>query len=195
MNSDKLPPHNTEAEEAVLGSLLIDPDAIAVIAPWLSPEDFYNDSTRWTYDVCLSMYEKSEAINQITVAESLFRRGRLEEIGGMAYLSHVVSILPTSIHLEHYAQIVHRLASMRRLISAAGQIAAMAYDADSDADSVLSKAEDILFKLRGNDGSRDFIHIRHILEHYFEETGSDDVVVEGHITGIASGFDRLDSLL
>ncbi|HJX69857.1 MAG TPA: replicative DNA helicase, partial [Dehalococcoidia bacterium] len=134
------------------------------------------------------------AINQITVADELARRGKLEEVGGIAYLSHLVSVLPTSIHVEYYAQIVHRLAMMRRLIAAAGQIAAIGYEAGSDLDATLDKAEDILFKLRRGERPHDFVHIRQVLNQYFEETGLAAPSVE-HPSHVLTGFAALDELL
>jgi replicative DNA helicase len=124
--NEKLPPHNIEAEEAVIGSLLVDPEAaILKTVISLKPEDFYREKNQWLYEGCVSLYERNEAINQITVAQEVARQGKLEEVGGVAYLSHLVSVLPTSVHVEHYAKIVHNLSVMRRLISAAGQIAAI----------------------------------------------------------------------
>ena len=194
MSNEKLPPHNIEAEQAVLGSLLIDPDAIVVVASALSPDDFYDERAQWVYDGCLSLWNRNEAINQITVAEELARKGRLEEVGGVTYLSQAVSVVPTSIHIEYYAQIVHRLAVMRRLIGAAGQIAALAYEADPEMDAVLNKAESILFRLRHGETSRGFIHIRQLLEQYFEE-GGPVAPREGHPAHLFTGFTRLDQFL
>ena len=169
MKSDRLPPHSIEAEEAVLGSLLVDPECIVTVAPWLVAADFYDERNQWTYDGCVALYERGDAINQVTLAEELDRQGKLDEMGGMAYLSHVVSILPTSVHLEYYADIVHRLAIMRRLINAGERISALGYEADPDVDAVLGKAEGLLFKVRREERHRDFVHIRHVLDEYFEE--------------------------
>jgi replicative DNA helicase len=195
--NEKLPPHNVEAEEAVIGSLLVDPDAIVKTAIFLKPEAFYREKNRWLYEACLALYERNEAINQITVAQELARQGKLEEIGGVAYLSHLVSVLPTSVHVEYYAQIVHRLSIMRRLIVAAGRIAAVGYDAEPDLDAALSRAEDILFKVRRGESPRDFVHIRHILEQYWEESGLATIPSEttGQLSHVNTGFPALDELL
>ena len=165
----KLPPHNVEAEEAVLGSLLVDPDSITETAIFLKPEAFYREKNLWVYEACLALYDRSEAINQITVAQELATQGRLEAVGGAGFLSLLVERLPTSLHIEHYARIVHRLSVMRRLISAAGQIAAIGYEAEADLDSAMNKAEDALFRVRRGESPRDFMHIRRILEQYWEE--------------------------
>jgi len=195
--SEKLPPHDIDAEEAVIGSLLIDGTAIYKIAPFLQKEDFYSEQTQLVYDACLSLYQRNEAINQITVAQELDRRKKLETCGGAAYLSHLVSIVPTSLDIEHYAQIVSRLSVMRRLISAADQIAKIGYQADPDVDASLSRAEDVLFRIRHGQSPRDFVHIRQVLDRYFEPTVP-AAEAEGYLETIPyalSGFIALDEFL
>ena len=193
----KLPPHNVEAEEAVLGSLFVDPDSITETAIFLKPEAFYREKNRWVYEACLALYDRNEAINQITAAQELATQGRLEAIGGAGYLSLLVERLPTSLHVEHYARIVHRLSVMRRLISAAGQIAAIGYEAEADLDSALNKAEDALFRVRRGESPRDFIHIRHLLEQYWEEGSLIGAGLEeaGRLAHVDTGFPALDELL
>ena len=171
MISENLPPHDVEAEKAVLGSLLIDSEGIFKIANFLRPDDFFTPENQWVYDACFSLYQRNEGINQITVAHELAQKGRLEEAGGAAYLSHLVSMVPTSLHIEYYGQIVSRLAVMRRLISAGSQITALGYEADSEVDVALNKAEDILFKTRQRQSRQDFVPIRQVLSQYFEEAG------------------------
>ena len=197
MYGEKLPPHDTDAEEAVIGSLLIDGTAIYKIATFLQQPDFYSERNQWIYGACLSLYQRPDgAINQITVAQELDRRGKLEACGGAAYLSHLVSIVPTSLHIEHYAQIVYRLSIMRHLITASDQIAAIGYQADPDVDASLNRAEDILFRLRHGQSPRDFIHIRQVLDKYFETPSRPEA--EGYIEpipNVVSGFTGLDELL
>ena len=192
---EKLPPHNIEAEEAVIGSVLVDPEAILKTVLFLKPENFFRETNRWIYEACIALYERNEAINQITVSQELASKGRLEAVGGPACLSRLVSVLPTSVHAEYYAQIVHRLAIMRHIISAAGQIAAIGYQAESDIDTALSKAEDILFRLRRGENPREFVHIRRVLEQYFEEDSFAAPVLEGHPHEVFTGFVALDELL
>jgi len=194
-DAERLPPHNIEAEEAVIGSLIVDPDAIDK-TDFLKPEAFFREKNRWLYGACLSLRERKEAINQITVAQELARQGKLEEVGGIAYLSHLVSVLPTSIHVEYYARIVHRLAVMRQLIDAAGRIAAIGYEADPDVGTALSKAEDILYRMRSGERRRDFVPIRDVLEKYFEDSGF--AAQPPHLAGlphVLTGFAGLDELL
>jgi len=193
----KLPPHNVEAEEAVLGSLFVDPDSITETAIFLKPEAFYREKNRWVYEACLALYDRNEAINHITAAQELATQGRLEAVGGAGYLSLLVERLPTSLHVEHYARIVHRLSVMRRLISAAGQIAAIGYEAEADLDSAMNKAEDALFRVRRGESPRDFIHIRRILEQYWEEGSLIGAGLEeaGRLAHVDTGFPALDELL
>jgi replicative DNA helicase len=193
---EKSPPYDIEAEEAVIGSLLIDPDAILKIATSLKPEDFFSETNRVIYQACISLYQRpNEVVNQITVAHELARQNRLEEIGGAAYLSHLISIVPTSLHIEHYAQIVSNAALMRRLIAAAGQIAAIGYEAGPDVESSLNDAEDILFKVRARQGLRGLVPIREVLGQYFEEAGQPTTLREGEVPHILTGFAALDDFL
>ena len=193
MIEEKLPPHDIEAEEAVLGSLLIDGEAIHKIATFLKPEDFYREKNLWVYEACFSLYERNEAIDQVTVAHELGRLGRLEAVGGAAYLSHLVSMVPTSVHIEHYANTVHRLSLMRGLIIASSQIAAIGYEAGPDIDAALGRAEDILFRLRRGESRRDFLHIRQILDRYFEEAELALPAMEGRV--VKTGFPALEEIL
>jgi replicative DNA helicase len=200
MYGDKLPPHDIDAEEAIIGSLLIDGTAIHKIATLLEQPDkkspFYSERNAWIYDACRALYQRDEAIDQITVAQELDRGGKLENCGGAAYLSHLIAICPTPLDIEHYAQIVSRLSMMRRLIDAAGQIANIGYQADPDVDASLSRAEDILFRLRHGQSRRDLTHIRQVLDKYFETIVPE---AEGYpkelLPYVLSGFTGLDEFL
>jgi replicative DNA helicase len=198
MNGEKLPPHDIDAEEAVIGSLLIDGTAIYKIASLLQSSHFYSERNSLIYGACLTLYKRpeNEAINQITVAQELDRQGKLETCGGAAYLSHLIAICPTPLDIEHYAKIVYRLSTMRRLIDAAGQIASIGYQADPDVDASLSRAEDILFQLHHGQSQRDLTHIRQVLDRYFETVAPE---AEGYpkepIPYVLSGFAGLDEFL
>jgi replicative DNA helicase len=206
VSSQRLPPHDIDAEEAVIGSLLIDGAAIYKVATILDededynkPSYFYHEPTKLLYKACLLLYQRSEAINQITVAQELDRQGKLDVCGGAAYLSHLISIVPTSLDVEHYARIVYRLAISRRLIDAARQIETIGYQAEPDVDTSLSRAEDILFRLGHGQSPRDFVHIRQVLDKYFEEAAPIPATgVEGYRGALPyalSGFVGLDALL
>jgi len=194
----KLPPHDIAAEESVTGSLLIDGTVIYKVATFLQQSDFYSEQNQGIYGACLSLYQRNEAINQITVAQELARQGKLETCGGAAYLSHLISIVPTTLDIEHYAQIVYRLSMMRRLVTASSQIAAIGYEADPDVDASLSRAEDILFRLHEGESTRDLIPIRQVLDRYFEATTPRELTEEGEaesVPYVLSGFAGLDEFL
>lgn len=196
MNGEKIPPYNNEAEESVAGSLLIDGAAIYKIASLLQPADFYSEQCQLVYGTCLTLYQRNETIDQITVAQELDRQGKLAACGGAAYLSHLIADCVTSLDIEHHAQIVYRLAISRRLIEAARRIEAIGYEAGPDVDTSLNKAEDVLFKLRHGQSPRDFIPIRQVLDRYFEPPPVAER--EGYpalITHILSGFAGLDEFL
>lgn len=194
MIEERLPPHDIEAEEAVIGSLIVDPDAIFKIATFLVPEDFFDETNQVIYRACLSVHQRNEVVNQIIVAHELMRQNRLEQIGGAAYLSHLVSITPTPLYVEHYARIVSNAAAMRRLIAAAGQIAAIGYEADADVQSTLNKAIDILFQVGSKGAPTNLVLVRDILSKYFEEVGQPPLGGK-QIPHILTGFAGLDELL
>ena len=117
-------PHNIEAECGALGSLLIDPEAVSLIADRLRPEDFYRDAHRTIYEAIITLYERNAPADFITLCDLLEQRGLLETVGGASYLTSLINHVPTSGNLEYYAHIVAQKAGFRRLIHAAGQIAA-----------------------------------------------------------------------
>ena len=194
---DKLPPHDIDAEEATLGSLLIDGQAINKIEYLLEPGDFYSERDGWIYQACSDIYRRNEAINQITVAQELARRDKLENSGGAAFLSHLISVCPTSLDIEHYARIVYRLSLMRKLIMASEQISAIGYAAAPDVDASLDKSEDILYNLRHGRSARDFQHIRQILDKYFEAEPEqpEGSIKPSEMLHVPSGFTGLDDFL
>ena len=193
--TDRLLPHSVEAEESVIGALLIDNEAFPKITGIVTAEDFYVTKNRWCFEACLALFDRSEAINQVTVAEELVLRERLEEIGGTSYIAHLVRTVPTTIHVEHYAGIVQRTSIMRRLIRTADEIAAIGYEGDADAEAALSKAEDMLYRVRTARSTRDFIHLRDILNEYMEQSASLQSSRDTHLSPIATGFPDLDKLL
>ena len=193
--TDRLLPHSVEAEESVIGALLIDNEAFPKITGIVTAEDFYVTKNRWCFEACLALFDRSEAINQVTVAEDLVLRERLEEIGGTSYLAHLVRTVPTTVHVEHYAGIVQRTSIMRRLIRTADEIAAIGYEGDADSDAALSKAEDLLYRVRTAQSTRDFVHIRQVLDQYMEEAASLQAGADIHLSPIATGFADLDKLL
>ena len=193
--AERLPPHDIEAEEAVIASLLVDPEAVYKVAPVLKPEDFFREKNGWTYEACLALWERNQSINQVTVAHELARRSRLEEVGGAAYLSRLVTDLPTSVGVEHYAGLVQRDSSYRKLITAAGQIAGMAYQAPADVGGVLAKAETLVAAIRQGESIRDFVHLRELVEGYLASADRATAQDAREARAITTGFMDLDTLL
>lgn len=190
---DRLPPQNPEAEEAVLGSLLMDPEAVGKVSSFLKPEDFYRERNGVIYSVMLGIYDRHQPVDFLTVSDELKRAGRYEEVGGLGYLSHLIGVVPTAVHVEHYARIVERTAVKRRLISAAGKIAGVAYDDTLDLDTTLEKAEQLLFDVSQRRVSRDFEPLGAILGDYLEEMELRAADEESG-RGIPSGYIELDKL-
>ena len=195
MYEERLQPHDIEAEEAVIGSLLIDGESILKVASRIQPKDFYRDRNAYCFEACLALFERREAINQVTVTNQLNLQERLEPVGGAAYLSHLVSSVPTSVHIEHYANIVGRCSTMRRLIGAASEIAVIGYQGTADEEAALSQAENLLFSIRGGQSSREFVPIREVLDQFLEDRTNIAEPLSDANSVIMSGFATLDDLL
>ena len=196
MYAERIPPHDIEAEEAVIGSLVIDGESVLKINPLLKAEDFYRDRNRWCYEACQSLFERAVSIDQTTLGHELASRSRLEEVGGQAYLSELAAAVPTSVHIEHYAQIVHRTSLLRQLIRSAEEIATLGYQDTGDIETTLGDAEDILFRLRTGGSTRDFVHIREVVDRYLQdELTPTGTPLERGIAPIPSSLPELDQLL
>lgn len=158
MTTDNLlPPHDINAEEAVNGSLLIDGNAIREVVNTLKVNDFYNEANRNIYAACSDLYERDEAIDEVTLAQELDRKGKLEDAGGAAYLAHISSQVPTSLDIGSYAEIVTRLATMRDVIEAARDIQKIGHAASPDVEGSLSKVAGIVDGLKKGRGGHHII--------------------------------------
>ena len=195
MYAERLPPHDISAEESVIGSILIDGDSLNSVTSFLKANDFYSEKNRWCFQACFALLERSEAINQVTAAHELSLQDRLEAVGGASYLAHLVLVVPTSVHIEYYARIVQRTSVMRQIIRAAGDIANIGYEGSPDADATLSQAEELLFNIRSERGSRDFTHIREVLDTYMEESAAIHGPDARHLAPVPTGLGDLDKLL
>ncbi len=193
--AEKLLPHDVEAEEAVLGSLLIDGQCIARLAPLLKGGDFYRERNQLCFDAAVALFQRDQAIDQLTLAGELARTEKLDLVGGMAYLSHLVSITPTSAHAEDYAQAVSRTATMRKLIDAGVRITALGYNDTADLDATIREAEDALFAVRGSGPRRGFIPLRQFYDQFLQEQAqaADPWLITG--MPVMSGFPGLDEYL
>ena len=195
MYAEKLLPHDIEAEESVIGSLLIDSDSFLRVAHLIKPEDFYREKNRLCFTASLALFQRNEPIDQVTLARELSLNNQLEAVGGMAYLSHLVSVTPTSTHAEHYAQLVFRTSTMRRLVDAASRISAIGYEDTDDLESALRQSEDIIFRVRSGQPDRGFIPLRQIYDQFLEERAAITEGLAQDNAPIMTNFHDLDELL
>ena len=173
--TEKLPPFDVEAEEAVIASLLVDPDAISRVEPLVSSEDFYRDQNRWAYDAALALWQRSETINQVTLAHELARRDKLDDVGGLPYLSRITLDLATPIGVEHYAGIVRRDATYRAMIGVGAQIVQTAYQGGPDLEGAIARAENLVMSMRQSQRMGDLIPLRVLLDEFWEKPRIDDL--------------------
>ena len=195
MYAERLLPHDLDAEESIIGSLLIDGDSILRVGHMIKPEDFYREKNQICFASCIALFQRNEAIDQVTLARELGRNGQLETVGGMAYLSHLVSITPTSANSEYYAQAVARTSSMRRLIDAASKISAIGYQDTEDVENTLRQAEDVLFQVRSGQSERGFIGLRQIYDQYLEDRAALAEPMSQGGAPVMTGYNNLDLLL
>jgi replicative DNA helicase len=191
---DKITPANPEAEESVLGALLIDPDAVIRVASFLRADDFYREKNGWLYQAILDLHERRQPADFITVVDELERRNQLQETGGATYITTLINNTPTAVHVEHYAHIVERTATLRRLIGAAGNIAALAYEEADDLDELVDRAEQLIFGVSERRVRRDLTPVRQIMHGVVDRI---DFLHrhKGGILGVPSGFSKIDKLL
>ncbi len=193
--AEKLLPHDVEAEEAVLGSILIDGECLTRLVPLLKEGAFYRERNQLCFDAALSLFQRDQAVDQVTLAGELARTEKLVLAGGMAYLSHLVSITPTSVHAEDYAQVISRTSSMRRLIDAGNRIIDLGYADTEDLEATMRQAEDALFTVRGTGQPRSFVPLKEIYDQYLQEQASAAADPEFSGMPIMSGFPDLDECL
>ena len=195
MYAERLPPHDIDAEESVIGSVLIDGDSLNKVTPLLKPSDFYSEKSRWCYEAAISLVEKGDPVDQVSISHELALLDRLEGVGGTEYIAHLVMVVPTSVHIEHYGQIVRRTSIMRQLIQVGGDIASIGYEGSSDPETSLTKAEELLFRVRSGRRSSDFTPLRDVLDTYIEETSGVHDPDFSHLQPIPTGFTDFDKLM
>ncbi|MGH2531557.1 MAG: replicative DNA helicase [Thermomicrobiales bacterium] len=190
---ERLPPHNLEAEQSLLGSLLIDRDAIIKVASQVKADDFYSPANGAIYQAIVDLYNRREPTDFITLTDELGRREKLDQIGGIAYLSSLVNAVPTSVHVEYYGRIVERTATLRRLIDAGATIVGIGYQDGVDTEDALDSAERAIFDVSQRRTTRDFQSISEVLDRFFDQI---DHMQQnrGDVIGVATGFTDLDQL-
>lgn len=190
---ERIPPQNIEAEQSVLGSMLLEKEAINTAIEILKEEDFYREAHRLCFKAMLELAEKSEPIDVVTLTEILRQKKALETIGGVFYLTTLANAVPTAANVAYYAKIVQQKATARLLINTATKIVARGYEAGDDIEAVLDMAEQEIFKVSRQYGQEGFVplkeilldtfdHIAHLYEH------------KGGVTGVSSGFSDYDEM-
>jgi replicative DNA helicase len=190
----KLPPQNIEAEESVLGALMIDKNAIINVADILAPEDFYKPAHEKIYDAILELYKKTQPIDIFTVTNKLKESGILKDLGGSAYLTKLIESVPTAAHVGHYAQIVKEKKILRDLINASGDISEKAFSSGEDLGEMLDDVEKRIFSISQKSIPQKFTNISEELKsaaERIERLGSKD----GGLRGVPTGFQELDNIL
>jgi replicative DNA helicase len=190
---DRLPPQSVEAEQSVLGALLIDRDAVVEVAEILRPDDFYRVQHAEIYGAVLDLYERREPVDIVTVSEALERRDQLEHVGGSAYLTSLINLTPTAVNAVYYARIVERKAVLRNLIGAAGRIAGIGYEETADVDTSIDRAEQELFAVSQKRVASGFSQLRTLLHAAYDRL---DYLHQhkGEISGITTGIRGLDAM-
>lgn len=190
---DRVPPQNVEAEQSVLGAMLIEREAISKVAEFLRQEDFYREAHRLIYNAMLQLFNKNDAVDLITITEFLRKEDKLEAAGGIAYITSLANSLPTAANVLYHARIVEEKALLRQLINVATEVAGMGYEANEEVATILDTAEKKILGVSNRKVGQDFAPIKNIIfealdkiEHLYESKGG--------ITGLATGFKDLDNL-
>ena len=187
-------PHNREAEEAVVGAVLINPEAYLDLAQFLQPDDFYIVRHRWIWEAFARLHEKRVPLDFLTISEELQSAGQLAEIGGPAYLTALLNQVPTSLHAEAYGHMVAAAAIRRRLLTSANQIATLAYNEQESVENILEGAEKSIFNVSERRLKKDMLPISTVLSSYYDRIRELSKRPED-IFGVPTGFIDLDRML
>ncbi|MBI2613300.1 MAG: replicative DNA helicase [Candidatus Levybacteria bacterium] len=189
----KVPPHNEEAEQSVLGAILIDKDAIASVSSVIVPSDFYNPTNGVIFGAMLSLYEKGKPIDILTLRSAIKKNKNLKDVEP-SYLTELINVVPTAANIEHYAIIIKDAATKRALIQAGSQIAEMGFVEDKEIDTILDRAESSIFAISQKSSLRSFIPLKEALAESFDRI--DELHKKGAgLRGIRTGFVDLDNTL
>ena len=193
MIEERVPPQNIEAEQAVLGAMLIDKEAIAKATEVLSADDFYREAHRVIFSAMLELYNKNEAVDMVTVTEILKRDNKLEDIGGIAYITSLANVVLTAANVKYHAEIVAEKSVLRQLVRVSTEIAAMVYEANEDVGTLLDTAESRILEISNRKKKNDFTAINDIL---MDSVQSIESLLQnkGGLTGLPAGFADLDKL-
>jgi len=195
-DNTKIPPHNKEAEQSVLGSILIDKDAIIKIIDLISSDDFYYDIHKIIFEAMTDLYNRHDPIDLLTLANLLEERKKIDTVGGPAYLAELTSIVPTATHIFKYAQIVKNKATLRKMIRVGNVIMGCGYSEDEEIEKLLETAEKEVFSISQTFLKDRFVHVRDILTQRYEEFSALHMADEkDKVRGIPTGYKSLDNIL
>ncbi len=186
-------PHNLEAEQTVIGALLMDPEAVVKVSETLLPEDFYDPTYRVIYKAIFDLYQAHQPVDVITVSSKLADEKNVQDIGGSAFLAELASNVPTSAHVYKYGQIVKTKAILRRIIRAGDSIKSLGYDAEKTVPELLENAEKAVFGISSSFLKDKFVHIRNVLDQRYEKFAEmHENKDEEAVKGVPTGFRSLD---
>ena len=190
---ERVPPQNIEAEQSVLGAMLIDKEAIAKATEILSAEDFYREAHRVIFSAMLEIYNKNEAVDMITVTDILRRDNKLEDVGGIAYITSLANVVLTAANVKYHAEIVADKSVLRQLVKVSTEIAAMGYEANDEVGVLLDTAESRILEISNRKKRADFTPISAVL---MDSVQNIEKLLnnKGGLTGIPTGFNDLDKL-
>ncbi|MDI3533938.1 MAG: replicative helicase [Thermosediminibacterales bacterium] len=191
--SQRVPPQNIEAEQSVLGSMLIEKEAIVSAAEILTGDDFYKEAHQKIFETIEELSNRGEPVDLITVVEELRKKNQLESVGGMTYIASLANSVPTAANVEHYAKIVKEKSLLRKLIYAATKMASMGYEGSSDIEEILDEAERLVFEIAQKRSVSDFYPIKDVIMQTFDRI-EQLYNNKGSMTGVPSGFPDLDRL-
>ncbi len=190
----RIPPHDEEAEQAVLGSILIDKDAIISVSQLITPENFYNPSHQSIYAAMTGLYEERKPIDLLTLTDVLKKKKLYDKVGGSSYLSSLTNVVPTAANSAHYANIIREKYVRRSLIQISGEMTESAFAEDQEANDILSSSEQQIFKISQEHVKQGFIHIKETLSESFDRLEELQKTGAG-LRGVETGFVDLDNLL
>ena len=191
MELGKVPPHDIEAEQAVIGSMLTDSDAVTSAIEVLKPEDFYREDNKEIYEAILNLYNRSEPIDIITVKAELESMGKFEQVGGLEYLAELPDKVPTTANAMKYIKIVEEKSTLRRLIKTANEIIELGYSPTEEVDDIMENAEKKIFNIMQDKNQKGYSPLKDVLVESFTKL-EELYNRKQHITGVPSGFIELD---
>ncbi len=191
--ADRLPPQNAEAEQCVLGSILLSRDAIGTAVEMLRPEDFYQDAHQIIFRAVTKLWEKNRSVDVVTLAEALRQEGQLDRVGGATYLSTLARAVPTAANVQHYAEIVEAKSMLRGLIATGTEIVGWAYDSTDDPRTLLDRAEQLIFEIARHRMRKPFAELKELLVRAYERL---ERLYDTHspVTGVPTGYRELDQI-